>query len=271
MASVTAQTSLPAAGNRRRTKRRGRTLRIKLIALAIIVGCWEAGVALFGQDYMATPTGVVAAVPDVLLHDDAFWSSARETLSLVGVGLVVAIVVGGLLGLAMGRLPLLEAAIAPYVNGSYATPMIAVLPILTLWLGFNSDATFALIVFAALPPMAVGAWDGSRAVSARYLEVATAFGARRRDVWLGIAVPSSLPYLLAGFRLASGRALSAVVIAEFLIGTGGGLGIHVMNLAGQFRHNEAFVGIMVIAVIGLLLSVGIDRLVATLLPWFRKT
>ena len=90
------------------------------------------------------------------------------------------------------------------------------------------------------------------------------------NIWLGIAIPSSLPFLIAGFRLSSGRALSAVVIAEFLIGTGNGLGIHIMRLAQTFKHNEAIVALFILTFAGLFLAVGVESLVRRFLPWFRK-
>jgi ABC-type nitrate/sulfonate/bicarbonate transport system permease component len=265
--------ALPAGSATMTTPRwwsRGRSLRIKLAALLVIAVVWELVVALVGHDFMATPTGVLAAIPEVLLRDEILWGAAWETLRLVLLGLAIAVLVGSALGLAMGRVRWVQAAMSPYVNGIYATPMIAVLPVLTLWLGFGVDATFALIVYAALPPMAVAAWDGTAKLPTQFLEVAHTYRAGWKDVWLGIALPSSLPNLIAGFRLASGRALSAVVIAEFLIGTGNGLGIHVMRLAGTFRHDQALVAVLVLALTGLALTVGLERLISRFLPWYRE-
>jgi len=242
-----------------------------LVTTLTILIVWQLAVNFFGRDYMATPVGIINALPDVLLNDPKLWPGVWETFAVVLRGLIVSVVVGTVLGLMMGRVSFLADALAPYVNGFYATPMIAVLPIITLWLGFNTSATFALVIFAAVPPMAVASWDGSRSIPTRYLEVAESFGARRRDVWIGIAIPASLPYLLAGFRLASGRALSAVVIAEFLIGTGNGLGIHVMRLAQNLKHNEAIVALSILTLAGLFLAIGVERIIRRRYPWFRKS
>ena len=250
---------------------RGKGIFIRLAALFTVLIVWEIAITTFGRDFMATPSGIISAAPDVLLNDPKLWPGVWETFTVVFRGMFVAVVAGGIIGLLMGRIPVLADAVSPYVNGFYATPMIAVLPLITLWLGFNTSATFALVIFAALPPMAVAAYDGSRAIGVRYLEVAKSFGARRRDVWIGIAIPASLPNLLAGFRLASGRALSAVVIAEFLIGTGAGLGIHIMRLAQNFDHNEAIVALLILTLVGLFLAVGIEAIIKRSFPWFRKT
>lgn len=277
MAQLTTSNAATSAEARRaRAARAARNARLtkiwpRIALLTVIVAVWQTVVPRLGQPFMATPFGIIEAVPQVLFNDPRVWPGAVETFAVVARGMGIAIVAGTLIGLIMGRVPLLARAISPYVNGSYATPMIAVLPLFTLWLGFNTSATFALTLFAAIPPMAVSAYDGARSIPVRYLEVAQSFGARRRDIWFGIGVPSSLPYLLAGFRLASGRALSAVVIAEFLIGTGNGLGNHVMRLAQTFRHDEAVVAVLILTTVGLFLAVGVEAIARRLFPWFRQS
>lgn len=274
MAAVTTTTGNKAAsatGGRAGTSNRTKRVIARVVAVLGVLVIWQLLVMLFGKDFMATPLGIIMAIPDVLVNDPKVWPGVWETFSVVFRGMVVSIIAGLVIGLAMGRVPLLADSMAPYVNGFYATPMIAVLPIITLWLGFNTSAVFALVVFAAVPPMAVAAWDGAKSIPTRYLEVAESFGARRRDIWIGIAIPASLPYLLAGFRLASGRALAAVVIAEFLIGTGQGLGIHVMRLAQNFNHNEAIVALLILTMAGLFLAVGVESIIRRRYPWFRPS
>ena len=271
VASQTGVDSIKTPVGRKGVSNRTKRILARLIAVVFVLAIWQVAVMFFGKDFMATPVGILLAIPDVLLNDPKIWPGVWETFSVVVRGMVVSILAGLIIGLAMGRIPFLANSVAPYVNGFYATPMIAVLPIITLWLGFNTSAVFALVVFAAVPPMAVAAWDGARSIPVRYLEVAQSFGARRRDVWIGIAVPASLPYLLAGFRLASGRALAAVVIAEFLIGTGQGLGIHIMRLAQNFNHNEAIVALMILTMAGLFLAVGVEGLIRRRYPWFRPS
>jgi ABC-type nitrate/sulfonate/bicarbonate transport system permease component len=245
-------------------------LKIRLFAIGIVLLVWQVGVSGLGKPFMATPLGILQAIPKTLFNDKKLWPGVFETFGVVFQGISISVLLGVILGLMMGRIPAISYAFAPYVNGFYATPMVAVLPLFTLWFGFNVSATLALVLFAAIPPMAVAAWDGTKALQVKYLEVAKSFGARRRDIWLGIAIPSSLPFLIAGFRLSSGRALSAVVIAEFLIGTGNGLGIHIMRLAQTFKHNEAIVALFILTFAGLFLAVGVESLVQRFLPWFRK-
>ncbi len=249
---------------------RARTTRWRIITLILTLAVWEYAVSTFGRPFMPTPTGVASHFVDTIFRNSFMWNEARLTFSIVVAGLGISIVLGAVLGIGMGRVWWLESALAPYINGLYATPIIAILPVFTLWLGFSVETAFALVVFAALPPMTVGAWDGARSVSKRYLEVAETFGARRRDVWIGITIPASLAYMVSGLRLASGRALSAVVIAEFLTSTGRGIGTYAMRLVITFRHDEAVIVILVLAAAGLVLTIGVEKLASVLLPWYRN-
>ncbi|WP_166351366.1 ABC transporter permease [Phytoactinopolyspora limicola] len=228
---------------------------------------WQAGVMMFGRDYMATPLGILAVAPEMLTTDAQLWNNTRMTLVDVAIGLGLGGAAALLVGIALGQAKTLEAALGPYINGLYATPMLAILPIFTLWFGFSEQTRIALVIFSAFPPLAIGAWDGSRAVSKRYLEIADSFGAQRRHVWLGIAVPASLPYLVAGFRLASGRALTAAVVVEFLTAVDG-LGIYAMTLTTTFRHDEAVVAIAILSIVGVLLTVGVQKTIEKFLPWY---
>ncbi len=246
---------------------RSSTWKVHLVTFICVGVLWEIGAALWGPHYMATPRGVLAVAPGILLNDTVMWGHFFDTLSAVMVGMTVGCTVGVVSGMLLGRIQWLADSVGPFVNGLYATPMLAVLPIFTLWFGFNAQTRLALIIFAAFPPMAIGAWDGSRSVSKKYLEPAASFGARRRDVWFGIAAPASLPYLIAGWRLSSGRCLVAAVIVEFLA-TVPGIGYHMMDLTRLFRLNEAIVSVSLLTIVGLVLTIGTEQLVRRLFPWY---
>ncbi len=261
---------------------RSSALRTRLVTFLALMTVWQFAVMAWGRDFMATPLGVLRVAPGVLWGDALFgtaavvfardaglWGNAWITLRAVGIGLLIGGVAGVLIGILTGRSRVLEAAIGPYINGVYATPMIAMLPVFTLWFGFTSTTRLALVIFAAFPPLAIAAWDGSRSIPKRYLEVAETFGAKRRHVWFGIAIPASLPYMIAGFRLASGRALTAGVVAEFLTAIDG-LGNFVMNLVRRFLHDEAVIGVAVLTLAGLVLTVGLQKLIDRFMPWYRN-
>src|SRR5215469_4772448 len=96
---------------------------------------WELVVRGFAPSYVATPTGIVAALPRVVV-DPEFLNAAWVTMIAVAEGLVISIVLGTVLGLMMGRSPIADRALRAYINGGYTIPMVVVLPLISLWFGY---------------------------------------------------------------------------------------------------------------------------------------
>jgi ABC-type nitrate/sulfonate/bicarbonate transport system permease component len=213
----------PLAAARKRSALADRlfaTLLPRLMTGLSILLVWEFVVRLFAPAYVAKPTTVAMAIPRVIV-DPAFLAATGATLAAVAEGLAVAMLFGTIVGLLMGRSPVFERAIRHYVNGFYAMPMIIVLPLFSLWFGYSPATRIATIIFAAIFSIIINVADGARSVPREYLEVARSFRSGRLSVLIGIVLPASLPYLLAGFRLAAGRALIGAVVAEFFISVGG--------------------------------------------------
>ncbi len=240
----------------------------RFIAGFALLSIWEIVVRTSAPNYVAKPTTVVMAIPRVIT-DPAFLQATGATLTAVAEGLAISLVFGTLIGLLMGRIPMVERAIRHYVNGFYAVPMIVVLPLFSLWFGYSGATRIATIIFAAIFSIIVNVADGARSVPRDYLEVARAFRAGRLSVLAEIVLPASMPYLLAGFRLAAGRALIGAVVAEFFISIGG-LGYFILYNSRTYHHNEAFVGVLLLAAFG----VGFELLVAWctrhFMPWYRR-
>ena len=241
----------------------------KLAGGVLVLGAWELIVRLFAPAYVARPTGIVRALPQALASAGML-HSAGITLRAVVAGLLIAVVSGTLVGLAMGRVKVVERLLGLYVNGLYAMPMVAILPLLTIWFGYSSAARLATVVFASFFPIAMNAGDGARSVPAEYLEVARACRARWSDVWFGITLPSSLPYLLAGLRLAIGRALVGAVVAEFFISIDG-LGYFILFQSRTFHHDAAFVAVLLLAGFAVGMDALIDWITRRHLRWYRPS
>jgi ABC-type nitrate/sulfonate/bicarbonate transport system permease component len=242
---------------------------VKIVAGLIILTVWQVGVGAFAPRFVAKPLGIIAAFPAVIAEPD-FRAAVVSTLGAVLKGLFIALVTGIVVGIAMGRVKFFDRMLNFYVNGFYAMPMVAVLPLLAIWFGYGSEARLATIVFAAFFSIAMNARDGARSVPPEYLEVAKSYRARRRYVWFDITLHSSLPYLVAGIRLASGRALVGAVIAEFYVSLDG-VGMYILAHARSFRHNEAVVGVLALVAFGLLVDWGMNWLMRRYLPWTRRT
>ncbi len=240
----------------------------RFIVGAVILLAWEFVVRALAPPYVAKPSTVLLAIPHVIA-DPAFQRATGNTLAAVAGGLAIALVAGTVIGLLMGRSQMFERSFRHYVNGFYAMPMIVVLPLFSLWFGYSGATRIATIIFAAIFSIIINVADGARSVPRDYLEVARSFRANRLSMLTGIVLPSSMPYLLAGFRLAAGRALIGAVVAEFFLSIGG-LGYFILYNSRSYRHSDAFVGVLLLAAFG----VGFELLVfwctKHFMPWYRR-
>jgi len=266
--ALTATTTVAPAAPAKPASRFYDTFLPRLVVGTIILLLWEGVVRAFAPAYVAKPSTVALAIPKVIV-DPAFLKATGITLSAVAQGLAIALVFGTVIGLLMGRSPALERAIRHYVNGFYAIPMIVVLPLFSLWFGYSGNTRIATIIFAAIFSIIINVADGARAVPREYLEVARSFRSNRVSMLTGIVLPSSMPYLLAGVRLAAGRALIGAVVAEFFI-SAGGLGYYILYNSRTYHHNEAFVGVLLLGAFGVSFEVLVAWATRRFLPWYRR-
>src|SRR5207244_3396128 len=208
---------------------RAEAIALRLLAGAGLLGLWEGLVTWLSPYYVTRPSGVVRVFWEVVSNrptpltqlSGSFWFDVQTTVTAVFEGLAIGVAAGIVVGLAMGRLRDVEWALKYYVGALFAMPTIAILPLMTLWFGYTNTARLWIIILRAFLPVALNVYDGVRKLPVTYLEVARTYHARWWNVWFGIALPASLPYLLAGLRLAAGRALGAAVAAELLPATRG--------------------------------------------------
>ena len=238
-----------------------------LTGIAILL-TWEIVVRAIAPAYVAKPSTVLLAVPRVIL-DPEFLNALGATLAAVAEGLAITIVAGTAIGLLMGRSPTVDRMIRVYINGFNAMPMIIVLPLFSLWFGYSGGARIATIVFAAIFAITMNVADGARAVPREYLEVSRSFRSGRLRTLIDIVLPASMPYLLAGFRLAAGRALIGAVVAEFFLSIGG-LGYYILYNSRSYHHNEAFVGVLLLAAFGVSFELLVNWCTRRFMPWYRR-
>jgi len=243
------------------------TLPLKIAGGVFLLAISELAVRLFAPAYVSRPTGVFRVLPQTL-SNPVVLSGAATTLGAVLEGSVIALISGTAIGLAMGRIKLVDRLLRIYVDSLSAMPMVAIVPLFTIWLGFTSWARLATVVFAAFFPIAINMSSGARSVPQGYLEVARSCGASAWHVLFGVTLPASMPYLLSGIRLALGRALVGAVVAEFYVAIDG-LGYFILFQTRTFHHNEAFVAVLLLAGV----AVGVDALmnwcIHRYMPWYR--
>jgi ABC-type nitrate/sulfonate/bicarbonate transport system permease component len=240
----------------------------RLLTGLVILLSWEIVVRAVAPGYVAKPSTVVLAIPRVMT-DPEFLRALGATLAAVTEGLAITIVAGTAISLLMGRSAIVDRMIRVHINGFNALPIIIVLPLFLLWFGYSGAARIGTIIFAAIFAITMNVAAGARSVPREYLEVARSFRSGRWRLLTDIVLPASMPYLLAGFRLAAGRALIGAVVAEFFLSIGG-LGYYILYNSRAYHHNEAFVGVLLLAAFGVSFELLVNWCTRHFMPWYRR-
>jgi ABC-type nitrate/sulfonate/bicarbonate transport system permease component len=211
------------------------------------------------------PTAIVAAFWK-LAGSGKLAAALADSLRPFAAGYALAILVGIPLGLLIGRFRVLEAAIGIYVTAGYAMPLVALVPLLVLWLGLGFAVKVAIIFLMSVFPICINTWLGVAAVPKTLIEVGKSFVAPDHVVLRRIILPATLPYIMAGVRLAVGRAVVAMVIAEFFTSISG-LGAIIQTSANNFDTATTFVPIIIIMVMAVSLNFLVGAIERWVAPW----
>lgn len=180
-------------------------------------------------------------------------TNLRVSLTETAAGYGLAVLIGVPLGIAMGSWRRVDYTLEPFVIGLYSAPIVALYPLLILWFGISFTTVLVLVVLFAVFPVIVNSALGVRLADPILIRTARSFGASSFEILTKIVLPAALPSILAGLRLALGRALIGVVVAELFIGSAG-IGFAIGTAAGALRTAEVYFGIVVLGIVGVTLT-----------------
>jgi ABC-type nitrate/sulfonate/bicarbonate transport system permease component len=237
----------------------------RALSLTILLGCWQ----LFGNRFSTSfPLDIARALPHSLPHDVV--PAFGDTLKGFGAGYAVSMLVGIPLGLLMARSRVVELALEPYVAALYASPRLALIPVLILWLGINFNMRFAVVVMSGIFPIILNTYFGAKEVDHNLLDAGRAFNANALQSLRTIVVPGSLPYIFAGLRLGMARAFIGIIVAEIetsVLGIGNLISSDVRSL--QFA--DMWVAIISLGVFSIIFTTLLKMLERwSTIPWERK-
>jgi NitT/TauT family transport system permease protein len=181
------------------------------------------------------------------------WAPLGVSAAAFAIGLGLAIATGLPLGILLGRSATLNAMFDPFVTALNATPRLVFLPLLMLWLGIGLWSKVAVVFLGALFPLLINTHEGVRNADKLLINVVRSFGANRWDVARLVVIPNALPFIVVGLRLAIGRAILGVVVAEFF-GAQDGLGVVMVRAASSFNVDVVFAGLVVFAALSLAMT-----------------
>jgi NitT/TauT family transport system permease protein len=200
---------------------------------------WEAGIQDFGSGVLLPHLGTS------LLE----WT----------VGFSIAIVVAIPFGLLLGSFRRLALVFDPIMSGMYATPTVALVPLIILVFGIGINAKFAVVYLEAFVTLVVSSMTGIRSVDKRHLDTATSFGASKWLMFRSVSLPSSVPFIVTGLRIGAGRALVGVIVAEF-IAANIGIGYYISLNGSLLNASRVMLGVLLLGGFGVFIGIVIGRL-----------
>jgi NitT/TauT family transport system permease protein len=249
--------------------RSGREWLVRGASVGFVLIVWQLYAPHVNPIFLRAPSDVAKAFID-LVQDGTLGQASLESGRTLALGFVLALLIGLSVGLGSARSWLAYNAANPWITALYSTPSVALVPFMSLWLGIDDAAKIAVIALFAVFPIIVNTQQGVRYVDPALMEVARAFNSSERRLWTDVLIPSALPFIFAGIRLAIPRALVGMVLAEFLISVGKGLGSLIIIYQNTFRVDRMFVPVIVVAAMGVVLISIVQWLEGRLVPWARR-
>jgi NitT/TauT family transport system permease protein len=249
--------------------RTGREWLVRAGSVVAVLAAWQLYAPHLNPIFLRPPSDVAKAFVD-LVQDGSLVQATIESGRTLAFGFALALLFGLSVGLGSARSWFAYNAANPWITALYSTPTVALVPFMSLWLGIGDTAKIAVIALFAVFPIIVNTQQGVRYVDPALMEVARAFNSSERRLWTDVLVPSALPFIFAGIRLAIPRALVGMVLAEFLISVGQGLGSLIIIYQNTFRVDRMFVPVIVVAAMGVVLISIVQWLEGRLAPWARR-
>ena len=248
-----------AAARRRRLRLDLGDWGVRIGSVLFVLAVWEFVAPRFNPLIIRPPTHIFRAFGELIANgelQEALGQSLREFSG----GLVIA----------SGRYRFVYNAIDPLVSALYSVPSVALVPLIAVAFKFQGDAPrIATVALFAIFPILINTQQGVRNVDRGLLEVAKAFNTSERRLWTDVIIPSAVPFLLAGVRLAIGRALIGMIVSEFLVGLVG-LGYLIIVYENVFRIDRMFVPVIVVATMGIVLMGLVQWIEGRVAPWTRR-
>jgi NitT/TauT family transport system permease protein len=223
---------------------------VSTFTVLMFLTVWEIAprAGIVDTAFTSQPSRVIAAGFDIV-PTAVFLRDVSVSLSEFAVGFALAIAIGVPLGLVLGRFPVLRYSLDPPIMAIYATPHLALLPILVVWLGIGMQSKIAVAFVGAVIPILVNSMAGVRGVERSWVAAARSFCAGESDVFLKVILPASLPSVILGMRLGLSRAVLGVVVAE-MYQSRAGVGNQIMRYGTEFRTDYLLFYVLLVSLFG---------------------
>lgn len=249
---------------------RRRAMRRSITSVIVILIAWELlGRYVLTNRLFFVPISSVAVAAVQMWQAGTLQTDIIASFSAVGYGMALAVIAGITIGILSGASQAFREYTDAVISALYATPLVAIAPILILWFGIGPPSKIAVVFLMAIFPILINTAAGVRNTDASYIEVARSFGATRVQIIWKVMIPAAVPFVVTGIRLAIGRAIVGVVVGE-LFGARAGLGFLIFTAGQTFDVPQLFVGVITLAVLGMVLTFGMKWIENWIARWRRS-
>lgn len=245
------------------TNRRERLIQIGLLALIFLI--WEIVGQQVGPFFLAPPSAMIKGGAE-LYTSAQFWRAISESLSTFAMGYFLAAFVGIFVGYLMGWSKPVALVTNPFLSAFYVIPIASLVPVMIIWFGIGLLPRVIAVFLFAVFEITINVYTGVKNVDPTLIEVATSFGAKRWQLFKRVVFYDALPYVFAGLRIGSSRAVKGMIIAELLFAVTG-MGGLIMTYSNYYRIDMVFVMVATVSLLGVLFGeiiMGLERIIA---PW----
>ncbi|HEX4987795.1 MAG TPA: ABC transporter permease [Candidatus Binatia bacterium] len=225
-----------------------RPVKVRLLSLVVVLALWEFYGRRVNPILFTYPLAIGRAFFSLVMSGE-LQSYMKESLLVLLYASILALIVGVFLGVVMGRFSLVEWATDIYISALYSMPMVAMVPLIVLWFGFKVPAKVIIVFLFMVFPILINTYQGVKDVDRNLQEVARSFCSSEGQLWRHLIIPSAIPFIVVGVRLAIGRGLVGMIVAEFYTSVTG-LGYMIVRYANAFETDKLFVPIVVVMILG---------------------
>jgi sulfonate transport system permease protein len=242
-----------------------RPVKVRLLSLVVVLALWEFYGRRVNPILFTYPLAIIRAFVSLVISGE-LQSYMKDSLLVLLYASVLSVVVGVFLGVVMGRFSLVEWATDIYISALYSMPMVAMVPLIVLWFGFRVPAKVIIVFLFMVFPILLNTYQGVKDVDRNLQEVARSFCSSEGQLWRHLIIPSAIPFIVVGVRLAIGRGLVGMIIAEFYTSVTG-LGYMIVRYANALETDKLFVPIVVVMVLGVGLMSLAKWVEGRIAPW----
>jgi len=253
----------------RRRKRQVQNVVIRVISVAIVLTLWEILGSHIDPVLFTKPSLVAVAAVNMIASGE-LWTYLAPSLVVLAIGLTLAAVVGIAVGLLLARFWIADVALGVYITFLYSIPSVALVPLIVLWTGYETTAKVVILFLFAFFPMAINTYQGVKNVDPKLIEVGRSFRCSEGQLWANIVLPGALPFIVTGLRLAVGRGLIGMVLADLYTAISG-VGYLIVRTASTYQVDKMFVPIVTLGLLGVTLTALLRMLERTVAPWTLVT